>query len=137
MVIHDVDDDMDLVKKRCHLVGETPCGKCGYLYKSIDDFNQHIKTCHLAEFEHHPTTTTTTSISDDYQPKMQKPNCGLNKPTSEEHLFESPETSPAEKKTFDFEKHKPQSSTQYVMSNDIIGSKKAYYTISTLLLGGL
>ena len=126
--IHDVDDDMELVKKRGHLVGETPCGKCGYLYKSIDDFNQHIKTYHLGEFEHHPTTTTSTS--DTYQ-TMQKQHCDLSKTMSKEHLFESPETSPAEKKTFDFEKHKPQSASQYIMGDDIVGSKKAYHTIST------
>ena len=53
----DAEDDMYLETKRYHLVGETPCHLkigdvlCGYLYKSIDDFNNHIKSFHLNEVQ--------------------------------------------------------------------------------------
>ena len=50
--IPDMDDDMNLIQKRYHVAGDTPChlkvgnGKCGYFYKSFDDLNQHIKNFH-------------------------------------------------------------------------------------------
>ena len=95
---------MNLIQKRYHVAGDTPChlkvgnGKCGYFYKSFDDLNQHIKNFH-------------------------KPQCDLSK-SEEEQIFESPETSPAEKKTFDFEQKKSQSVFPYVTSHYSTSSKK-------------
>ena len=125
----DVEDDMYLVQKRYHLVGETPCqlkigdALCGYLYKTIDDFNNHIKTFHSNEGHLHLTAqnqdlaTENSELSDSGKTKAP--------------LFESPETSPSEKRTFDFEQHKSTTNSHYESNRTKDNDKKPRYTIST------
>ena len=109
----DVEDDMYLEQKRYHLVGETPCHLkigdvlCGYLYKSIDDFNNHIKNFHLNEGQIQMPALIERSSTE----KSKKSD--IEKRKVQGQLFESPETSPSEKRAFDFEQDKSLPTGQY------------------------
>ena len=127
----DAEDDMYLEQKRYHLVGETPCHLkigdvlCGYLYKSIDDFNNHIKSFHLNEGQiQMPALIEHSSTEKSKESETEKRKVAGQ-------LFESPETSPSEKRAFDFEHDKllPNSQYESIRSNNT--SKKNQYTIST------
>ena len=97
-----MDDDLVLAEKRYHRIGETRClikisnaGECGYLYKSMNDYNLHIRSCHLED----PKSTRT---NENEHPKIANVESNLSNPVVANPIFESPETSPAEKKSFNF-----------------------------------
>ena len=128
-----MDDDLALVEKRYHRIGETRClikinnaGECGYLYKSMNDYNLHIRSCHLED----PKNTRT---NENEHPKIANVESNLRNPVEANPIFESPETSPAEKKSFNFEEHQlqPMSSQYNLASDNVTNSRNVQHSLST------
>lgn len=122
-----MDDDIG-VQKRNHCFQETPCVVCGYIYKSLEDYHHHLK---MHDLQRKSNVEDASRLKIGYQVTP----CDFSGLKSVEQPFDSPEISPAETKTFNFDEHQfvadPQCSISNSTANSKINSDKTHHAIST------